>query len=38
LALNALDQDRDLARQLVEQVGKTAPKNPLLAEARRNLR
>ena len=38
LALKALDQDLDLARQLVEQVGKTAPKNPLLAEARRKLR
>lgn len=38
LALNALGQDPDLARQLIEQVSKTAPENPLLAEARRKLR
>lgn len=38
MALSALGQDRDLARQLVDQVAKTAPNNPLLAEARRNLR
>ncbi len=38
LALGALGRDRDLARQLVAQVSKTAPRNPLLAEARRKLR
>ncbi len=38
LALSALYRDPDLARQLVDQVAKTAPLNPLLAEARRKLR
>lgn len=38
LALSALDRNRASARQLVEQVAKTAPRNPLLAEARRKLR
>lgn len=38
LALSALGHDPDLARQLVVQVSKTAPRSPLLAEARRKLR
>jgi tetratricopeptide (TPR) repeat protein len=38
LALSALGRDPDLARQLVDQVGKTAPGNPLLTEARRKSR
>ena len=38
LALSALNRDPDLARQLIDQVAKTAPLNPLLAEARRKLR
>lgn len=38
LALSGLNRDPDLARQLVDQVSKTASRNPLLAEARRKLR
>ena len=38
MALSALGRDPDMARQLVDQVSKTAPGNPLLAEARRKLR
>jgi cellulose synthase operon protein C len=38
LALSALGRDPVLARQLVDQLSKTAPRNPLLAEARSKLR
>ncbi len=38
LALSAVGRDPDLARQLVGQVAKTAPRNPLLPEAKSKLR